>query len=68
MSELDWILLATAAVVEILGIVWLLDRRQMRIQRRRDLTFALHVADAMARGARRRPKVDNRIQRRRYAR
>lgn len=52
------------------GLVWLdtWQRRRREARRRADEAFAAVVWDRMARGSRRRPKVDRRIQRRRYAR
>ena len=39
MNELGWVLLTLALLTEILGWIWLADRRVMRRRRRRDLTF-----------------------------
>jgi type II secretory pathway pseudopilin PulG len=61
--------IALMAVLLILGaavLIWY--RHVVRRRQKRELAFALRVADAMARKARIRPKAYVNVQRRRYAR
>lgn len=60
-------LLIVAAIALVVG-VYVLDARQRRreARRRADAVFLADVARVMQTGRRRRPKVDPRIQRRRF--
>lgn len=69
MSDLLLAALLAAAALSYVALVVRIEQRRARVAAaRRSATVLADAADRMRHGARRRPKTDSRIQRRRYAR